>query len=321
MADDCDDRTRDVVRSLQDNRVYYIPLPARFGEQAGPNSVGVALATTPFIAFLNHDDVYLEDHLAVALEDLIRTRSDMYRGRAAFAGHAEAISDGTIMPRFWRTHGNDRSIEQCFLGQHDMFEPASAWVIRRSFADKVGHWRPSLELYRSSLQDWVIRAWRADVKLRFGEKLSVLKVTTHYGHGEGTPAYQFDSPEHEALDAWLAAHSSAEVRRRVATDVASYGGVKPAKIPTWIPPPDSMTLELWRRFNELAGTTPKQRAAAARRYKETGADCYDEAAIEIGIEPGGPVKRFKRIKTGSELPTPPSVDEVLAAIRAKGVYQ
>ena len=52
IADCCDKDFRDNV-DLSDNRVRFINLPRRCGNQYGPNSVGIHLADSGYIAFLN----------------------------------------------------------------------------------------------------------------------------------------------------------------------------------------------------------------------------------------------------------------------------
>src|SRR4051794_15410033 len=84
VGDCCGPETRDAIRSLGDSRIRYVNLPTRQGEQSRPNSVGMALAVTPLIAFLNQDDLWLEDHLARAV-DAIEHGAEFYAGSAAFA--------------------------------------------------------------------------------------------------------------------------------------------------------------------------------------------------------------------------------------------
>ena len=67
IGDACTDDTGDVVRSFNDPRVSYLSLPLNFGEQSGPNNVGIARAQGRYIAFLNHDDFGFPDHLGAAL--------------------------------------------------------------------------------------------------------------------------------------------------------------------------------------------------------------------------------------------------------------
>ena len=69
IADCCDDQFLEKV-DLSDSRVRLINLPLRCGNQYGPNSVGIHMATTEYIAFLNHDDLWLSDHLEIAIETM-----------------------------------------------------------------------------------------------------------------------------------------------------------------------------------------------------------------------------------------------------------
>ena len=68
IGDACTDDTEEVVASFADPRVSYLNLPLNFGEQSGPNNVGIARAQGRYIAFLNHDDFWFPDHLSAAVQ-------------------------------------------------------------------------------------------------------------------------------------------------------------------------------------------------------------------------------------------------------------
>ena len=65
VGDGCTDDTETVVRQFDDDRISFVNLSRRTGEQSGPNNFGFALSTGAFVAFLNHDDLWLADHLRV----------------------------------------------------------------------------------------------------------------------------------------------------------------------------------------------------------------------------------------------------------------
>ena len=89
IGDCCGEETADALRGFKDPRVRYYNLPERFGEQSGPNSAGLGLAAGEYVAFLNHDDLLLQDHLAHMLERL--EAADFCVGRFA---NATRLEDG-----------------------------------------------------------------------------------------------------------------------------------------------------------------------------------------------------------------------------------
>ena len=67
---DCSDKDFIDAVDLSNPKVKFINLPFRCGNQYGPNSVGIHIANTEYIAFLNHDDLWLSDHLEIAIKEL-----------------------------------------------------------------------------------------------------------------------------------------------------------------------------------------------------------------------------------------------------------
>ncbi|WP_108987367.1 glycosyltransferase family 2 protein [Streptomyces coelicoflavus] len=64
VSDGCTDDTDDVVLSYEDERVQLIRTQ-RHGHPGGPRNIGLAASTAPAIAYLDYDDEWLPDHLAV----------------------------------------------------------------------------------------------------------------------------------------------------------------------------------------------------------------------------------------------------------------
>lgn len=64
VSDGCTDDTDDVVRSYDDERIELIRAE-RHGHPGGPRNIGLAASTAPAIAYLDHDDQWLPEHLAV----------------------------------------------------------------------------------------------------------------------------------------------------------------------------------------------------------------------------------------------------------------
>ncbi|MFC9437647.1 glycosyltransferase family 2 protein [Nocardia sp. NPDC057030] len=66
VSDGSTDDTDEVVRAYRDQRIKLLRVE-RFGHPGGPRNVGVAVATAPFVAYLDHDDRWLPTHLATLL--------------------------------------------------------------------------------------------------------------------------------------------------------------------------------------------------------------------------------------------------------------
>lgn len=171
VGDACTDDTADVVAGFNDPRIRFINLEHNCGEQSGPNSVGASLVLAPYLAFLNHDDLFFPEHLARSLAHLEATSADL-----VFSGLAVA---------------EPRSVEQ--LARNDLgftllgvspngeyqpyiFAPASAWVLRRGLMEELGGWRPARDCSIEPSQDFLFRAWRAKKRLRALPAVTVLAV-------------------------------------------------------------------------------------------------------------------------------------------------
>lgn len=79
VGDACTDDTAQVVGELAaaDPRIRFVNRTPRCGEQAGPNNHGVKLAQGRYIAFLNHDDLWLADHLERGVDAIERLGADL----------------------------------------------------------------------------------------------------------------------------------------------------------------------------------------------------------------------------------------------------
>jgi len=187
IGDACTDDSADVVAAFGDRRIAFTNLARNFGEQSGPNNHGCRAARGRFIAYLNHDDFYFPDHLEAAIACLERSGADLaYAPVAAAARRSrEELARGDL--RFI-LHGASAS------GRYEpyVFVPASAWVLRRELASAVGPWRPAVECYTESSQDWLFRAWKQGRSLRCTGKLGVLTLPT--GERQGVYA---NREEHE----------------------------------------------------------------------------------------------------------------------------
>lgn len=146
VGDACTDDTGEVVASFDDSRITYINLKHNFGEQSGPNNCGLRRAGGEFIAFLNHDDLWLHDHLEILVESMIRNDADL-----VYSPGFSIRPDGTYyLTGATKTFRYDPTVKV----------PASLWLFRKSMLMDVGYWRFSHEIYNTPSQDWLFRAWR-----------------------------------------------------------------------------------------------------------------------------------------------------------------
>jgi glycosyltransferase involved in cell wall biosynthesis len=78
IGDACTDHTEEVVASFaHDPRIHWYNLPKNSGYQSRPNNEGIRRARGEFIAYLNHDDIWLPNHLEHLVEHMDRTNVDI----------------------------------------------------------------------------------------------------------------------------------------------------------------------------------------------------------------------------------------------------
>lgn len=162
VGDHCTDDTEDVVRGFPDPRIRFVNLDRNFGEQSGPNNEGVRLARGRFIAYLNHDDLWLPDHLEAALSALNTSGAELvFTLVAAIGGDGKSFLAGATPS-----------------GRYDpaIVCPASSWLLRRELADEIGPWRHYREIHDIPSSDWLHRAWKASKDMRLMPRLTVIAV-------------------------------------------------------------------------------------------------------------------------------------------------
>ncbi len=161
IGDACTDDTADMVASYRDPRIRFHNLETNVGEQSGPNNEGVRLARGAYIAFLNHDDLWLPHHLQTLLTQLQQEQADM-----TFSLTVTLDGDGT-----------QRVTGACSTGSYHpgVVVPATSWLLTRALADRVGPWRFYQELYDTPSIEWIDRAWKLGARIRLAPRLTVIK--------------------------------------------------------------------------------------------------------------------------------------------------
>ena len=78
VGDCCTDHTEKVVQSFShDSRVNWYNLPKNSGYQSKPNNEGIRRGKGEYIAYLNHDDIWLPNHLEETVKHLQKTNADI----------------------------------------------------------------------------------------------------------------------------------------------------------------------------------------------------------------------------------------------------
>jgi len=173
VGDCCTDDSAEVVAACADPRIRFVNMETNFGEQTGPNNVGVSLACGKYLAFLNHDDLWLPGHLQHSVEILESGAADLVfvQGLVVQLAAHEVVGalTGALTPyRPW------------------MDVPASLWVMRREVAEQVGPWSPSWELSCAPSQGWLHRAYRAGHKMVANPRIGAVLIQS----GSRNNAYQ-----------------------------------------------------------------------------------------------------------------------------------
>ena len=295
IGDHCAAATAELLAGFDDPRIHYVNLPERWGEQAGPNSIGMRLADTPYVAMLNHDDLWLADHLQVAIDRLEASGDELYLGRAAFAQRSEPLPNGGRRPCFTEQNAEQRNLQDVFTHAWFRFEPTSSWVFRRSLVDRVGAWRPARELYRVPLQDWLLRAWRAGVRTSMGSAVTVLKINTHY-QDRSRHSYDWGAREHHWLERLMTGNSCNAMRDFLQQDLArSAAKGYRSRDPGIVGPNEPRTKHPFA----VRLLTP----AWAVLFHRTGLDSYTLYCWLTGKRRGALLRQSLQRRTGEQLPT------------------
>ncbi|WP_439814326.1 glycosyltransferase family 2 protein [Zavarzinia sp. CC-PAN008] len=162
VVGDCSPGSRAVVDSFGEPRFGFVDLAINYGEQSGPNNVGLARTQSRYVAWLNHDDLWFPDFLAVAVDWLEATAADLVFGAAAVVRPATRAELEAGRWSAWLggespTGGLDPAVTHAL---------ASSWLLRRSLAERLGGWRAATRTARYPSADFLERANRAGASLR-----------------------------------------------------------------------------------------------------------------------------------------------------------
>jgi GT2 family glycosyltransferase len=170
VGDRCSDATAELVASFADPRIRYINLALNWGDQSGPDNVGIARARGHYIAFLNHDDYWFPDHLRASIDWLEASGADGVLARGAVvAPPSRPDADD------WHTNltGAGRA------GRYDPVRtegPISTLLLKSSAARAAGPLRSASDCFGTSSQEWLFRLWSRGFDIRTMPHLTVLQI-------------------------------------------------------------------------------------------------------------------------------------------------
>ncbi len=191
-----------------DDRIAIHDLARNTGEQSGPNNVGAALTDAPLIAFLNHDDLWFPDHLAILAEAMLARHADLAFSQAAgvFPRGPTASAEDCRFYLVSRLPGGRYRPHYSFVGLTNV-------LVRRETFDALGGLRAARDCILESSQDFLIRALRAGASFAYADELTTFAV--HSGIRPGSYLAGYDPQEQKVLAARLAEDDAAQVRAMV----------------------------------------------------------------------------------------------------------
>jgi glycosyltransferase involved in cell wall biosynthesis len=159
IGDCCTDHTEKVVQSFgHDPRVNFYNLPKNSGYQSQPNNEGIRRAQGLYIAYLNHDDIWLPNHLADTVEHLEKTDSDIVFSVIQWVySFTYSRPDIPLLP--------------------DLPIPPEATAVlhKKDIVNRIGYWKDIHETYSYPRVDFFRRAQFNDLKFSIVPSLTGLK--------------------------------------------------------------------------------------------------------------------------------------------------
>jgi len=189
VGDCCSAETEKMLEELHFPNLRYVNLPVRCGEQSIPNAIGTIMATSRFVAYLNHDDLWLPWHISLAMESLSRSSKSWFIGSAAFC-EGDVDEAGQAVPDFGSRTDPERTVAKSFTKVFNYLEPNSSWVVERDWVISAKNWTPAWKIGRTPVAELPLRLWREKGEPSFGNDISVAKILgnrgkssrPHYGH-------------------------------------------------------------------------------------------------------------------------------------------
>ena len=241
-GDGCTDETEDLVRSFDDPRIVWRNLPENHGNQADVNRIALSEARGEYIAYLNHDDLWFEDHLSVTVPLCRDNDVDIASGLSL-----------VVAPPPHQYRGLSGVPKAKGAGQFDYAPFTSVVVHPLKSALECGSWQPWRQSVKVPTIDFFTRL--AGLRGRLAISAHITAVKFHSADRVGS--YQRRTADEQA--SWAnAMRTDPQLRYReamAAIMAAAMGDAEPrAALPT-TPVASTVAggqIEVWRRQRGLA---------------------------------------------------------------------
>jgi glycosyltransferase involved in cell wall biosynthesis len=159
IGDACTDNTEEVMNTFgYDPRVHWYNLPKNSGYQSRPNNEGIKRARGEYIAYLNHDDIWLPNHLEALVEHMDKTNAD--------------ISFSIIQWVYSFTYSKP---DIPLLPDLPIPPEATAVMHKKSIVDIIGYWKDIHETYSFPRVEFFRQAQYAGLKFELVPATTGLK--------------------------------------------------------------------------------------------------------------------------------------------------
>ncbi len=159
VGDCCTDHTEKVVQSFSsDPRVHWYNLPKNSGYQSKPNNEGIRRGKGEYIAYLNHDDIWLPNHLQDTVRHLQETNADIVFSIIQWV-YSFTVSRPDIP----------------LLPSLPIPPEATAVVHKKSIINTIGYWKDIHETHSYPRVDFFRQAQFAGLKFSIVPSLTGLK--------------------------------------------------------------------------------------------------------------------------------------------------
>lgn len=127
IGDCCSDDSEQIVNSFNDPRIKWTNLEINYGSQFGPNNYGLNLAQGKYVAYVNHDDIWLKNHLTWSVYQLEKYESGLSISNCIALGPSDSNIFRITSHKIDKMNGS--------------WTPPSSVVHRLDAVQTVGYWK------------------------------------------------------------------------------------------------------------------------------------------------------------------------------------